>query len=107
MSAVSSSRERRLRHRSQLPPRLVVPTPAEVIVETLDSRGGRLRCLEDVEVTAPGYRDKFPKTNPATGPIAVRGAEPGDVLTVEILAIDLNEVGYTLIKPGFGVVRSQ
>ena len=87
-----------------MPPRLVVPAPAEVIVETLDSRGGRLRRLADVEVTAPDYRDKFPKTNPATGPIAVGGAEPGDVLSVEILAIDLNEVGYTLIKPGFGVI---
>lgn len=89
-----------------IPPQLIVSTPAEVIVETLDARGGRLRRPEDVELTAPDYRDKFPKANPATGPIAVEGADPGDVLTVEILAIELDDRGYTLVKPGFGVIQN-
>ena len=74
-----------------------------MIVATLDARAGRLRRPEDVEATAPDYRDRFPKANPATGPIFVEGAMPGDAIVAEILAIDLDERGYTLLKPGFGV----
>jgi amidase len=85
-------------------PRLTVEAPAEVLVETLDARAGRLRREEDVESTAPNYRDQFPRTNPATGPIAVAGATPGDVLRVDILGIHLSDHGYTLVKPGFGVI---
>jgi amidase len=89
---------------ASLEPKLTVAAPAEVIVETLDARAGRLRRPEDVEATAPDYADRFPKTNPATGPIAILGAEPGDVISVEILAIELAASGYTLVKPGFGVL---
>ncbi|MFZ2106201.1 MAG: acetamidase/formamidase family protein, partial [Roseiarcus sp.] len=89
---------------ASLKPRLTLAAPAEVVIDTLDARGGRLRRPEDVEATAPDYRDRFPRTNPATGPIAIEGAEPGDVLTVEILGIDLDDHGYTLVKPGFGVI---
>src|SRR6185369_9999954 len=66
-----------------VPPRLTLVPPAEVIVATLDARAGRLRRPEDVESTAPDYRDRFPRANPATGPIAIEGAEPGDVITAE------------------------
>lgn len=39
---------------------------------------------------------------PATGPVAVVGAEPGDVLAVDILEIDLPEAGYLWVRPGLG-----
>ncbi len=40
-----------------------------------------------------------------TGPIAIRGAEPGDTLEVKIVAIELSENwGYNLIRPGAGVL---
>ena len=87
-----------------LPARMTVKAPAEVTVATLDARAGRLRRPEDVESTAPDYRDRYPRANPATGPIAIEGAMPGDTLTAEILAIDLDDRGYTLVKPGFGVL---
>jgi len=41
-------------------------------------------------------------TNPVTGPIEVEGAEPGDTLVVEILDIELPDVGTTAIIPSFG-----
>jgi amidase len=85
-------------------PRLTLSAPAEILIETLDARGGRLRRPEDVESTAPDYRDRFPKTNPVTGPIAIEGAEPGDIITAEILNIELGDRGYTLVKPGFGLI---
>jgi amidase len=43
-------------------------------------------------------------TNPATGPIAVRGAEPGDGLSVTIERIDLGPRGYVAAVPGIGVL---
>ena len=87
-----------------VPPRLRLAAPAEVTVATLDARAGRLTEPSQVEATAPDYRDRFPKANPATGPIFVEGAEPGDALAVEILRIDLGPRGYSLVKPGFGVI---
>jgi acetamidase/formamidase len=40
-----------------------------------------------------------------TGPIAVRGAEPGDALRIEILEISLaDDWGFNLIRPGMGAL---
>ena len=87
-----------------VPPRLRLAAPATVTIATLDARAGRLTRPEEVEATAPDYRDRFPRANPATGPIFVDDAEPGDVLSAEILAIDLDARGYCLVKPRFGVI---
>jgi amidase len=87
-----------------VPPRLRLSAPAVVTIATLDARAGRLTQPDQVEATAPDYRDRFPKANPATGPIFIEGAEPGDVLTAEILRIELASRGYTLVKPDFGVI---
>ncbi|OVE84186.1 acetamidase/formamidase family protein [Natronolimnobius baerhuensis] len=38
--------------------------------------------------------------HPLTGPVAVEGAQPGDVLSVEILALEHQGWGYTLVLPG-------
>jgi amidase len=86
-------------------PRLEVAAPCELIVETHDARGGRLRKPEDVVTTAPDFTERFPKTNPATGPVRISGAEPGDVLTVEVLGIRLDPYGFVMVKPDMGLVR--
>jgi formamidase len=43
--------------------------------------------------------------HPLTGPVYVEGAEPGDVLAVEILDIEPDRYGYTVQVPGFGFLR--
>jgi len=43
--------------------------------------------------------------HPMTGPIYIEGAEPGDMLEVEIVDIEAAEFGYTLQSPGFGFLR--
>ena len=43
--------------------------------------------------------------HPLTGPVYVKGAEPGDLLEVTILKIDPARWGYTVIIPGFGFLR--
>jgi amidase len=86
-------------------PVATVAPGSELVVETHDARGGRLTSPDKVLETAPNFGERFPRTNPATGPIHVSGAEPGDVLEVEILSIELAERGFVLIKPDVGTVR--
>lgn len=75
-----------------LPPLLVVDPGATVVVETHDARAG---SLDD---RTPGTLFELPgppaQGNPITGPIAVRGARPGDALVVSILAIDVEPAGW-------------
>jgi|LSQX01.3.fsa_nt_gb amidase len=46
----------------------------------------------------------FSKINPATGPIYVEDAMPGDVLKVEILKIDLEPLGIMAVGEGLGLL---
>ena len=43
--------------------------------------------------------------HPLTGPVYVKGAEPGDLLEVNILNIEPARWGFTSIIPGFGFLR--
>ncbi len=43
--------------------------------------------------------------HPLTGPVYVQGAEPGDLLEVNILNIESASWGFTTIIPGFGFLR--
>lgn len=86
-------------------PRLVIDPGAVVTVETHDARGGRLKRPDQVEETTPDFTQRFPKANPATGPIFVRGAVPGSAITVDILGIDLDPAGFVLVKPDMGIIR--
>jgi acetamidase/formamidase len=45
----------------------------------------------------------FPFVNGATGPIEVAGARTGDALTVEVLGMDLDKLGFTALWPGIGM----
>ena len=43
--------------------------------------------------------------HPLTGPVYVNGAEPGDLLEVDVLSIEPASWGFTTILPGFGFLR--
>lgn len=66
--------------------------------ETLDCFGCQLKS----EAELLGGLD-WNNINPATGPLFVEGAEPGDVLKVEILSIELDDHGVMVDAPGEGV----
>ncbi len=87
------------------PPLLEVAAPCELMIETHNSRSGKLHRPEDEPLTAPSYADRFPRTNPATGPVRITGALPGDALVVEVLRIDLNDYGFVMVKPDAGLVQ--
>ena len=69
-----------------------------VIFETLDCFG----CQLTSEDQRMGGLD-WSNINPATGPLFVEGAHPGDVLKVEILSIELDDHGVMVDSPGEGV----
>src|SRR5205823_14949154 len=43
--------------------------------------------------------------HPLTGPVYVDGAQPGDLLEVEIVEVVPDTYGYTVQVPGFGFLR--
>jgi len=49
----------------------------------------------------------FGRVNPVSGPIYVKGAQPGDALEVEILEFDASDWGWTAIIPGFGLLADE
>ena len=80
-----------------LEPILEVDPGATVRIETNDCFSGQIRSEEDLVTEID-----FERVNSATGPIAVRGAEPGDSLVVEILEVNPIEWGVATLIPGYG-----
>jgi acetamidase/formamidase len=59
-----------------------------------------MRELKEVDANV---KDKGPGPHVLTGPVAIEGAQPGDVLQVEILEIRLRSpYGWMMIEPGAG-----
>ncbi|PNY79767.1 acetamidase/formamidase family protein [Deinococcus koreensis] len=48
----------------------------------------------------------FARTNPVTGPVYIDGAQPGDVLVVDILDFQEGDWGWTSLIPGFGLLAA-
>lgn len=58
--------------------------PGDIVeVATEDCFGGRVSSIEDL----PSHSVPFDELNPVSGPIAIRGAEPGDLLAVHFIQI--------------------
>ena len=78
-------------------PKLSVQPGETFQVETELTSGEWLQSITD----DPASSTKgWPRVNPATGPIRIDGAKPGDAIVVHIEAIDLIDLGYTQIVPG-------
>jgi formamidase len=81
-----------------LPPVASAEPGDEVTFELRDSRDGTITRdsrHEDLLGTAS-------LAHPLTGPLEVRGAEPRDVLELEIVSYDTDDFGWTAIWPGSG-----
>jgi acetamidase/formamidase len=84
-----------------LSPVATVNSGDTIRLEVANSSGGQVHRDSRAEDLA-GL--DFDRVNPVTGPIYVNGAEPGDALMVELLAIDLGAWGWTGNIPGFGLL---
>lgn len=72
----------------------------QVCFETMDCYGETIRSEQDTVSLVP-----WKAINPATGPLYVEGAMPGDVLRVEIQYIRLSNQGVMAVGPGAGTLR--
>jgi formamidase len=82
-----------------IPPILECDPGDEVILETRDALDGQL--TPGTSLAQVGQVD-LGVVHPLTGPVFVAGAEPGDLLEVEILEVAPEPFGFTAQIPGFG-----
>jgi acetamidase/formamidase len=68
-----------------LDPVIAIPSGAELSIEVQDASGGQIQAASSAAAIA-GL--DFARVNPATGPVCVEGARPGDVLQIDLLAIE-------------------
>lgn len=73
-----------------------------VVLDTRDATDGQITA-ESTE--ADLMRLNLGLVHPLTGPVWVEGAQPGDLLELEIEQIEPDTFGYTSITPGFGFLR--
>lgn len=84
----------------ELAPVMEIASGDIVEIETFDCRTGKIRREDQIQdLLNPG-----PNLNPATGPIFVRRAEPGDTLAVRILGVKPESPGVMLVRPGVGAL---
>ena len=80
-------------------PQLEVPDGSIVEVFTLEATGGQLNVNSTLE---DFHQVDMDQVHTLTGPIYVEGAQPGDVLAVEILDLEPGDWGWTGMGPDFG-----
>jgi formamidase len=85
-----------------LAPVASVPSGERVILDTLDSRDGMITMASTDAEIAKHNRNIG---HPLTGPIAVEGAEPGDLLAVHIEHIEPQPFAWTANNANFGFLR--
>ena len=83
-----------------IPPLIEIEPGGEVILET---PGYDDYQLQDDDSTADVTAMDLTRVHPLAGPVAVRGAEPGDLLVVDLLELSpLSGVGYSCVIPEIG-----
>lgn len=85
-----------------LPPRLTIASGDRVQLELADASGGQVQPGMDVAAFAQIDTGLI---HALTGPVAVEGAAPGDLLEVEVLALEHEGWAWTSIQPGLGLLQ--
>jgi formamidase len=83
---------------TELEPVASVAPGDELTFEVRDSRDGQLTR----DSTHADLLDTPSIAHPLTGPVAVEGAEPGDLLELEVLGYETDDFGWSAIWPGSG-----
>lgn len=90
------------RWNNQTPPRLTVAPGDTVTFQCADSSGGQVRP----GWTAADFRQNFDalKVHALTGPVAIDGAQPGDMLEIQIEAYQHHGWAWTSLIPTLGLL---
>jgi acetamidase/formamidase len=94
------------RHRwsAQYPPALEIGSGDTVVFECRDSSDGQIRrdsTVADLIAIDPN------RVHAITGPVAIRGAEPGDTLEIHVREVRHEGWGWTGITPGLGFLSER
>jgi formamidase len=87
-----------------IPPIVRCDPGDEVVLQTRDALDGQIGPQATAEVVGAANLNVV---HPLTGPVYVNGAEPGDLLDVEILEVEPDRYGFTIQVPGFGFLRDE
>ena len=90
------------RYHPEIAPVIEVGEGEEIGLETRDALDGQITPATTVA--------DFPSLNsgavhPLTGPVFVKGAEPGDILEIEFTDIVAQPTAFSMIMPGLGFLR--
>jgi uncharacterized protein (TIGR01244 family) len=84
-----------------IPPVLTVPSGSVIEAFTLEATGGQFDIDSSTEDLAGIDMERV---HALTGPVYVEGAEPGDVLAVDLLSMTPGDWGWMAIIPHFGLL---
>ena len=111
MKSINIDRSKRLgqepntghnRWHPDIPPAIEANEGEEVVLQTRDALDGQLNPA----TTEADFADIQPGAiHPLTGPVLVKGAQPGDLLEIEFLDIVPEPWAFSVILPGFGFLR--
>src|SRR5699024_5785130 len=83
-------------------PTKVVDSGTTLTIETFDCFTDQIQSEDDVMSEID-----WNQVNPATGPVFVEGAQPGDILKVKIEKIEIGDQGVMAVVPGLGLMGDQ
>lgn len=98
---VLTAKQIHTRWNRELPPILEIESGDEVELHSRDSSDGQVQPTWTVSDFAELDRGRI---HSLTGPILLKGAKPGDVLQVDILAVEHFGWGWTSLIPGLGLL---
>jgi acetamidase/formamidase len=87
-----------------LPPRLHIEPGDEVAFECLDASGGQ---VQPGMTTAEFLTIDRTRIHALTGPVWIEGAEPGDVLQIDVLATRHSGWGWSSVIEGLGFLKDR
>jgi formamidase len=90
------------RYHPDIEPLLEVNEGEEITLETRDAVDGQITSQTTIADFPSIDRRRI---HPLTGPVFVKGAEPGDLLEIEFLDITPQPTAFTAIFPGGGFLR--
>jgi acetamidase/formamidase len=85
-------------------PALEIESGETVLLHVRDASDEQIHAGSGVDDIA---KLDFTHVNPVSGPVFVKGAEPGDALAVELLELRPQRWGWTAIIPGFGLLADE
>jgi len=87
-----------------IPPAITVPSGSLIEAHTHEATGGQLDINSTIEDLHNVDMDRL---HTLTGPIYVEGAEPGDVLAIELMELEPGDWGWSAMTPDFGFLSGE